>query len=314
MPRRRLGDEFHYRGELDREQKIAFLQRPGRVLGADALRGAQGPLPPRGHGVPACRWCSRGTGPSRRSSSGPAAACSSNPDDRRGLAAGLLHIWRMPERAASLAVGAAGVRAHYSGPHGRRGHGRLRARSADGRRRHPRPLRRGAHAASPSPSPTAPDPIAMLEVQRVTKSSLRPQGRSVLLQASLTLHAGEAAAIMGPSGSGKSTLLYILGTLEPPTSGRVALDGEDPFTLSPRELARFRNRDGRLRLPGSLPAAAVLRARERADADARGPARRGRGRTRTGAAGPGRPRPPAVPSAGGTLGRREAARGRWRAR
>src|SRR3989338_1747105 len=46
---------------------------------------------------------------------------------------------------------------------------------------------------------------------------------------------------MGPSGSGKSTLLYILGALEPPTSGQVTLDGKDPFALDARALAAFRN-------------------------------------------------------------------------
>ena len=39
---------------------------------------------------------------------------------------------------------------------------------------------------------------------------------------------------MGPSGSGKSSLLYILGALEPPTSGTVMLDGRDPFALDAR--------------------------------------------------------------------------------
>lgn len=48
---------------------------------------------------------------------------------------------------------------------------------------------------------------------------------------------------MGPSGSGKSTLLYILGALEPPSSGTVSLDGQDPFQLSQNELAAFRNRE-----------------------------------------------------------------------
>ncbi|MEW6746261.1 MAG: ABC transporter ATP-binding protein [Planctomycetota bacterium] len=64
----------------------------------------------------------------------------------------------------------------------------------------------------------------------------------VLRDVSLTLERGEAVAIMGPSGSGKSTLLNILGTLERPTAGRVLIDGQDPFELTERELARFRNR------------------------------------------------------------------------
>ncbi len=63
----------------------------------------------------------------------------------------------------------------------------------------------------------------------------------VLNGASLSLNAGEAAAVMGPSGSGKSTLLNILGTLEPPTSGTIALDGVDPYSLADEGLARFRN-------------------------------------------------------------------------
>jgi len=47
---------------------------------------------------------------------------------------------------------------------------------------------------------------------------------------------------MGPSGSGKSTLLYILGALEPPTSGEVTLDGQNPFALKEKDLAAFRNK------------------------------------------------------------------------
>lgn len=47
---------------------------------------------------------------------------------------------------------------------------------------------------------------------------------------------------MGPSGSGKSTLLYMMGALEPPTSGSVTLEGQDPFSLKEPELAAFRNR------------------------------------------------------------------------
>ena len=64
----------------------------------------------------------------------------------------------------------------------------------------------------------------------------------VLRDVVLELHSGEALAVMGPSGSGKSTLLHILGTLDQPTSGMVTLDGENPFRLSERALADFRNR------------------------------------------------------------------------
>jgi lipoprotein-releasing system ATP-binding protein len=46
---------------------------------------------------------------------------------------------------------------------------------------------------------------------------------------------------MGPSGSGKSTLLYMIGALEPPTSGTVSLEGQNPFQLKQSELAAFRN-------------------------------------------------------------------------
>jgi len=60
---------------------------------------------------------------------------------------------------------------------------------------------------------------------------------------SLTLSPGQSLCVMGPSGSGKSTLLNVLGTLEPPTSGRVALFERDPFSLSEAEVARFRNRE-----------------------------------------------------------------------
>jgi lipoprotein-releasing system ATP-binding protein len=64
----------------------------------------------------------------------------------------------------------------------------------------------------------------------------------VLRGVSLALAGGEALAITGPSGSGKSTLLHLLGTLDRPSSGTVSIGGTDPFGLSERDLARFRNR------------------------------------------------------------------------
>jgi lipoprotein-releasing system ATP-binding protein len=82
----------------------------------------------------------------------------------------------------------------------------------------------------------------VLRAENVVRSYPTPRGElRVLTGVSLTMNRGEAAAIMGPSGSGKSTLLYILGALDPPTSGTVTLDGQDPFALGEREQAAFRN-------------------------------------------------------------------------
>jgi lipoprotein-releasing system ATP-binding protein len=84
----------------------------------------------------------------------------------------------------------------------------------------------------------------MLKAESVCKRFPTRTGDLMVLRGvSLSLDTGQSAAVLGPSGSGKSTLLNILGTLEPPTAGRVLLDGRDPFTLPERELARFRNRE-----------------------------------------------------------------------
>ena len=84
----------------------------------------------------------------------------------------------------------------------------------------------------------------MLEAANLSKSYPSPAGDlTVLRDVSLSLTPGDSACVMGPSGSGKSTLLYILGGLEPPTSGTVQLDGKDPYALSANALAAFRNKD-----------------------------------------------------------------------
>ena len=84
----------------------------------------------------------------------------------------------------------------------------------------------------------------MLQVADVTKEYPTPRGPlRVLSDVSFTLADGAAAAVMGPSGSGKSSLLYILGGLEPPSSGTVTLDGRNPFQLDATGLATFRNKE-----------------------------------------------------------------------
>ena len=82
----------------------------------------------------------------------------------------------------------------------------------------------------------------MLEVSNVSKQYPTPRGPlQVLSDVTFTLSPGDAAAITGPSGSGKSSLLYILGALEPPSSGAVTLGDRNPFALSAGGMADFRN-------------------------------------------------------------------------
>ena len=82
----------------------------------------------------------------------------------------------------------------------------------------------------------------MLDVRKLSKEYPTPAGRLVVLsEINLSLNEKDSVSIVGPSGSGKSTLLYVLGTLEPPTSGTVLLGGTNPFALDDRSLAAFRN-------------------------------------------------------------------------
>src|SRR3954453_6089648 len=63
----------------------------------------------------------------------------------------------------------------------------------------------------------------------------------VLHGLSLEVRAGEFLSIVGASGSGKSTLLHLLGTLDKPDEGTIALDGRRIDNLPGRERDRLRN-------------------------------------------------------------------------
>jgi lipoprotein-releasing system ATP-binding protein len=81
----------------------------------------------------------------------------------------------------------------------------------------------------------------VLIADRLSKHYETPRGPLPILDAvSLDVDRGDSVAIMGPSGCGKSTLLYLLGALEPPSSGSVTIDGTNPYDLREDAQAAFR--------------------------------------------------------------------------
>jgi putative ABC transport system ATP-binding protein len=80
----------------------------------------------------------------------------------------------------------------------------------------------------------------VLELAEVTRTYGSDPPLPALRGVSFRVAAGELVAVVGPSGSGKSTLLHLMGTLERPTSGRVAITGLDVASLDDRQLAAVR--------------------------------------------------------------------------
>ena len=84
----------------------------------------------------------------------------------------------------------------------------------------------------------------MLEAAAIRKSYAAPGGPLPVLQGvDLTVERGTILAIIGVSGVGKSTLLNILGTLDHPDGGSLAIRGRRVDGLGERELARLRARE-----------------------------------------------------------------------
>ena len=85
---------------------------------------------------------------------------------------------------------------------------------------------------------------ALLEARALRKSYLGGDGRpiDVLLGCDLSVSRGEFVAVTGASGTGKSTLLHLVGALDRPNAGTVALDGVDFAACTPESLAALRNR------------------------------------------------------------------------
>jgi putative ABC transport system ATP-binding protein len=81
----------------------------------------------------------------------------------------------------------------------------------------------------------------VIKLEGVSKVYHRgPEAIQALSNLHLVIDSGEFVAITGKSGCGKSTLLHIIGGLEPPSGGRVFLDGRDLAHLVEPELTEFR--------------------------------------------------------------------------
>lgn len=64
-----------------------------------------------------------------------------------------------------------------------------------------------------------------------------------LRKINLTVMHGEICCIFGASGSGKSTLLNMLAGMEPPSKGRILIDGNEITAMNENELAEFRQKN-----------------------------------------------------------------------
>ena len=78
----------------------------------------------------------------------------------------------------------------------------------------------------------------MLKATNITKSFDTLQ---ILKGIDLEINEKEVVSIVGASGAGKTTLLQIISTLEQPDTGSLMINGVEPFKLSAKKLAQFRN-------------------------------------------------------------------------
>jgi putative ABC transport system ATP-binding protein len=85
--------------------------------------------------------------------------------------------------------------------------------------------------------------VAILKTDGVSKQYRMGQVTvNALIGVDFSVESGEFVAVMGPSGSGKSTLLHLLGGLDQPTDGDVALDGRALVDLSDKQITLTRRR------------------------------------------------------------------------
>ncbi|MEY9851127.1 peptide/nickel transport system ATP-binding protein [Leifsonia sp. EB41] len=99
--------------------------------------------------------------------------------------------------------------------------------------------RRLAAAAEPTPAIAV---SGLTKVYRVRGGGLRSSSLTAVDGVSFAVPRGTTTALVGESGSGKSTVAKLILRLEEPTSGRVAINGQDTGALTAREVFALRRR------------------------------------------------------------------------
>jgi len=85
--------------------------------------------------------------------------------------------------------------------------------------------------------------MKLIEVKNVSKIYGFGSATTVALDnVTLSIDRGEFVAIMGPSGSGKSTLMHVIGLLDQPTHGDLAIDGVEMIEQTEKQLAKLRRK------------------------------------------------------------------------
>ena len=83
--------------------------------------------------------------------------------------------------------------------------------------------------------------LELLRTEYLTKSyGFKETEVKALKPTDFSINEGEFTAIIGPSGSGKSTLLHLLAGLDKPSSGKVYINGKEIYSMSEKELSKFR--------------------------------------------------------------------------
>lgn len=79
--------------------------------------------------------------------------------------------------------------------------------------------------------------LEILKLKHIFKIYGEKVQHCALKDINLSIEKGEFVGIMGPSGSGKTTLLNVISTIDPPSSGEVLINGENPYKLNNSKLA-----------------------------------------------------------------------------